>query len=453
LAILDVPFKRITPTTAGAAFFHGSAKFMNSIIKSESFFIRNFDKMTFTINVSDATSVVVNPAQNMVSKKPQNINVFKNVTIQDLRIEGEYRAVFISPTIEIVPVGFGGYSVVLSPKLNLTIQLGSNTRMILLLIVGENISNVTIQGGLVKILGSIKSHLHAPLMGDDYHTGFWTVYKTGIGQYDLKISNETVEKIEGMDLLRIEVIKGTAQRVAIIHEFSQPQDWRGKKFISFKWYGVASGHSWSFSIFAPDYRNQLYYEFVDNFVGWREFVLDIGKFAKVGKPDLSKVSLLEFRVFPHATFTNRLAAFRVNESWISPVPSRDVIEIYVKNAKVYSQRAVFGNIYIPFTHGIHVPMMPMTTNGSISFNIISSDNSIVLITLPDIKGWYKIISVRPNFGNLNEFDIPWSKVIRSPLFILLNIGVATISGYHLRQSKIRTYLRKFSKLVKKYRTE
>jgi len=142
---------------------------------------------------------------------------------------------------------------------------------------------------------------------DDDET-FWSPHKGGTGGYDISISEELTEIKKGASSLRIDIGTGTYAHLGVYHDYTPVEDWSGQEFLCFYLYGVNSGLTIWVQILTPDIGNSARFNLVDNFTGWKRFVLPLkNPDAISGTYDLSNVNILRIQYrFVNQTFTSYL---------------------------------------------------------------------------------------------------------------------------------------------------
>ncbi len=137
---------------------------------------------------------------------------------------------------------------------------------------------------------------------DDNQTTFWTITPQHPGEYGLQMEDSNTTKIRGGTSLLLNVTHGSYARLAISHDYLEPQDWSDYDFISFYWYGTMSKqHTIGIIMYAPDPNNHLWFEWDDTFIGWKKLKVRLSDFYRHGNPDLKNVTHVEIKLWPEHT--------------------------------------------------------------------------------------------------------------------------------------------------------
>jgi len=177
----------------------------------------------------------------------------------------------------------------------------------------------------------------SPIEIYDDDEAFWGVFKGGTGSFDIAISEETIEKVKGTSSLKMAIGSGTYAYVGVSHDYTVPQDWSGKEYFCFYFYGVNSGNTWKWKIFDTD--GDFYEQtFTDNFSGWKRFVWPFNTLTAIGTPNLASISRLELYTFPSATSITYLDRTLTDiGQWVQcEVFVPDQLNIAVNNIQLFS---------------------------------------------------------------------------------------------------------------------
>jgi len=116
-----------------------------------------------------------------------------------------------------------------------------------------------------------------PLVIYDDDETFWTFEQLGTGSYDYAASEETTIVKRGSSSYKIVSSAGTRSWCRARHWWGSSQDWSQKDFISLWFYGSNSGKTFRIDISSDatdnTWNNSKYHNIVDNFTGWRRFIL------------------------------------------------------------------------------------------------------------------------------------------------------------------------------------
>ncbi|MEW5760982.1 MAG: LamG-like jellyroll fold domain-containing protein, partial [Candidatus Thermoplasmatota archaeon] len=127
---------------------------------------------------------------------------------------------------------------------------------------------------------------------------FWTpetsnTYGTGSDAGNPTLSDDTTIVNKGTNSTKIVGNTGTANSGGVKHIYASNQDWSNYEFIAFYLYGSNTGQNIFIVISAPDWDNRSRYTIVDNFSGWKRFVIPLKKFSTdAGSPSLSTVGAI-----------------------------------------------------------------------------------------------------------------------------------------------------------------
>jgi len=121
------------------------------------------------------------------------------------------------------------------------------------------------------------------VIADDNQSNFWHPWKGTI------LSDDPNIKVRGLNSLMINVNVRPYGRLFDC-SFELTQNWSDKTFFSFYLYGQARNNKFRIHILTPDWNNRAWFDFYDDFKGWRKLLLPLRKpTGIVGNYDLSKV--------------------------------------------------------------------------------------------------------------------------------------------------------------------
>lgn len=125
-----------------------------------------------------------------------------------------------------------------------------------------------------------------PTIIEDDDASFWRIgWFLEDGKIGFPIVESSTDKLEkGLYSTKIEIGSGQYKYWALLHSFSPPLDLSKKDYISFLWYGNNSGGTIGLKLNSPDDKNYYVQTFDDNFEGWRQIILPLKFFAKIGSP-------------------------------------------------------------------------------------------------------------------------------------------------------------------------
>ncbi len=122
----------------------------------------------------------------------------------------------------------------------------------------------------------------------------WFANQWGSGSYALTISDSTEQVAKGANSMKFVIGAGTKSAMRAQYGFGADQDYSGKDFVSFYWYGANSGNS--ITIQALDSTGNNYYRSpaqIDNFTGWKRIVIPKATFVVGGgSPSWSAIRYL-----------------------------------------------------------------------------------------------------------------------------------------------------------------
>lgn len=125
-------------------------------------------------------------------------------------------------------------------------------------------------------------------VADDNQSSFWTTSLSGEGNMTINLSDDSLVKKTGVNSLRIVSENGSFQYFDIYHRYESSRNLYMFNVFVLWWYGNGTNASFKLHLYTPDIENGLYYNFCDDFSGWRQFVLYFNKnFTSVGKTNLS----------------------------------------------------------------------------------------------------------------------------------------------------------------------
>lgn len=135
------------------------------------------------------------------------------------------------------------------------------------------------------------------VVGDNQvSNSFWLVDKYGSGNIDVSIANEAEFKVNGNNSLKISIVNGTFERFSLRHIFEVVQNWSGKDFLTFWWYGTDSENVFNIVVRSQSISDFFYYTIRDNFSGWKRLIIPIKMLQAEGSPSWATVSefMLQF---------------------------------------------------------------------------------------------------------------------------------------------------------------
>jgi len=108
------------------------------------------------------------------------------------------------------------------------------------------------------------------VIADDNQSNFWFPWKGSI------LSDDPNTKISGINSLVLSVY---TRRLGGLfeHSYETIQDWHDKDFFAFFFYGQNTGYIFRIHIKTPDWDNRAYFDFYDNFNGWRKVFIPLHK--------------------------------------------------------------------------------------------------------------------------------------------------------------------------------
>ncbi|MEM4726223.1 MAG: hypothetical protein QXG63_04715, partial [Nitrososphaerales archaeon] len=140
----------------------------------------------------------------------------------------------------------------------------------------------------------------SPIVVYDDDETIWSPYQAGSGSYGVVLSEETTTVSKGSSSLKMAIGSGSYASVGCRREFSNTQDWSTYDFLCLYIYGANTGTNINVVIGAPTLADQFYWLIVDNFTGWRRFILPLRKAGKVGNPNWSTVGSINIYEYPTA---------------------------------------------------------------------------------------------------------------------------------------------------------
>jgi hypothetical protein len=163
------------------------------------------------------------------------------------------------------------------------------------------------------------------LISDDNQSLYYSHEQT------VSLSDDLLVFIRGENSLKI-VLSKTPAGISVAYQDYMPfADWSSKDSISLFWYGAKSYSAFNLIIECKDgyYRKQI----TDNWVGWKQFLIDFRDMEKLDYPDLKQVKRLSFQL---ATGSSLDVVWRLD---------RVILETIGDNLAFYNV-AVSGQIYI-----------------------------------------------------------------------------------------------------------
>jgi len=329
----------------------------NVTIRTQSLSVRDLEKDYFNITIKNPDGEIV--------------RYLRNVRIKDIRIEGNYSILISAPLAHINGYGTANYITIFFPK-GYLIRLGIKESSKATLILEGNFSyathaEISVEEG--QILLSTEGYPEQRKILFNFNLDVAQVITREKGNYDLRVQETT-------DGIQLEVVQGEMARVALYALCDPPLDLTKASNISLRlrFKGTRSYTQWSFIIYAPDSKNKMRYDFVDDFTGWRNLDVPLGQFSPVGEPDLSKVSAMGFRGYPQSTSTNFVS--------ISLIESTPPSQLLIKTPEVSTKsRTQFEliDINLPTKHQSIIQKCVLVDNG-FSARIEAASNNIILMT-------------------------------------------------------------------------
>jgi len=149
----------------------------------------------------------------------------------------------------------------------------------------------------LQFIKYIKDKLSPTYVSRDLGNGSslsWTNYEWGEGQ--VQVLTEHIDQGEANnESQKIEVIPGDYSWVGIVHKIEKEQDWSNASSIYLHWFGRNTGNEWQVLLVAPDDLNYFYFDFYDDFSGWREIAVKLSEFHEVGNPSWQTTSYIAIR--------------------------------------------------------------------------------------------------------------------------------------------------------------
>ena len=125
-------------------------------------------------------------------------------------------------------------------------------------------------------------------VADDNQSSFWAIVQSGEGNIAVNISDCSLNKKTGANSLKIVSKNGTYKYFDIYHKYEKSRNLYMFNVFVLWWYGNGTNANFRLHLYTPDIENGLYYDFYDDFSGWRQFVLYFNKnFTSVGESNLS----------------------------------------------------------------------------------------------------------------------------------------------------------------------
>ncbi len=130
--------------------------------------------------------------------------------------------------------------------------------------------------------------VHPLTITDDVQSGFWDIRYSGDGNIAIDMSDDYLNKKAGDTSLKITSQNGVYRYFDICHKYEGNQNFYMRSVFVFWWYGNGTDAKFRLYLYTPDAENGLYYDFYDDFSGWRQFVLYFDtNFTRVGRVNLS----------------------------------------------------------------------------------------------------------------------------------------------------------------------
>jgi len=124
-------------------------------------------------------------------------------------------------------------------------------------------------------------------VADDDQCHFWTIENSGSGTIKASISDSLNSRINA-NSLEILSDNGTYAYFEIYHKYQGTLNFYMLNVFVFWWYGNGTNANFRLHLYTPSKEDSLYYDFCDDFSGWRQIVLYFDKnFTWIGRPNLS----------------------------------------------------------------------------------------------------------------------------------------------------------------------
>jgi len=151
------------------------------------------------------------------------------------------------------------------------------------------------QTDLIEVPFKISEETPLIEVADDNQAAFWKGTAARVGSIGTpSLSNETGESVNGADSLKIAVGSGESARWSLEHDYTTPQDWSGKDFISLYWYGGNTGAQLRLiALNSYEPLNYFSYYFMDDFSDWRKIKIPLSDFTTVGEASWDNISFLQ----------------------------------------------------------------------------------------------------------------------------------------------------------------
>ncbi len=125
----------------------------------------------------------------------------------------------------------------------------------------------------------------AVVIADDTQTSFWTYSGEGAGTIAWTLTDDTDVKEKGANSLKIVSGAGSSASGSLNHTYGSDQDWSGKDFFCYYWYGANTGATFRFILFGSSGHtgaNAAVYPLTDNFTGWKRIVVPLIGYSEAG---------------------------------------------------------------------------------------------------------------------------------------------------------------------------
>jgi len=133
------------------------------------------------------------------------------------------------------------------------------------------------------------------VLADDNQTAFWGLDNLDEGNVDYSITNNNLTKTTGIDSLEVNTTNGAHSTFRLYHDYSSPEDFSSFKFVVFLFYVNNSGSEFRINFFTTYPEPRAEYSIVDNYIGWKTFVIPFNKFKIVGNgfswANISKIEI------------------------------------------------------------------------------------------------------------------------------------------------------------------
>jgi hypothetical protein len=145
-------------------------------------------------------------------------------------------------------------------------------------------------------LDEIDQEVSPIVIADDTQTAFFSVAdEGGGGSIGSTLSDDSVDKMTGVDCLLITVGAGIKLHAEVNHTYPSNQDFSAYNIVRFQFKGSNSGRTCRLRFPCPNWTNYFVYTFTDNIVGWRQFIIPMSQFTiAAGAPSWTTVKQSNF---------------------------------------------------------------------------------------------------------------------------------------------------------------